>query len=172
MRACTATLARLNLGMVIAVRSRLEFFVDQLISSESHDAIEGVWKFENGAHCGVCTNGAMLVAARFNGDVWGYQSAENPTATIGEPYCSGHDFTVIRQRWLIDYWAYRVSRLSHRSVLDLKHTQDGHLATCLYGNPDNWARIASFEAVNRRRELRGGMSQTRGWVQQASQAIE
>lgn len=127
------------------MRIHIESFIAQLISTEIYDDAEGVWTFDHQSECGVCTNAATRVAETFSGIVWGYRAMENPTALIGEPHCSGHDFAMIQHRWLVDYWAFRVARLSPKAVLDLNRAPERRLARSLYGTAVHWKQVAAFD---------------------------
>lgn len=124
------------------MEARLQRFVDELIESESYDESEGVWRFPDGSVCSICISAAMLVAHEFRGAVFGYWGNENPTARIGPPLSEGHDFALVGARWIVDYWAFRVSQASPRCVLDLRSRCDRTLAQELYGRQDLWVRVA------------------------------
>jgi len=127
------------------MRQKLNSFVRDLIATEQFSDEEDVWVFEDGTHCAVCTNGARLVASHFKGIVCGYRAWENTLALIGEPHCSGHDFALIRERWLVDYWAFRVASLAPKAVLDLQLPTDRILARNLYGAQRTRQVVWSFE---------------------------
>lgn len=54
---------------------------------------------------GLCTVVARWIAEKSGGEVYGYYSEDNPSATlaVGE---GGHDFVVVDSRWLVDWWAW------------------------------------------------------------------
>ena len=92
-----------------SIRRYLQFLQDQ----EKYDdegyhywTLPNPWGWER-IQSGCCTNGARLIARRFNGRVFGYLFDDNPSATVGLP-CGGHDFAVIGA-YLVDYWAWAVS---------------------------------------------------------------
>ncbi len=78
--------------------------------------------------------------AEFSGVVCGYWAKDNRVADIGAPLSEGHDFALIAARWLVDYWAFRVARVSPRAVLDLRLPHDKKLAQRLYGGQESWGR--------------------------------
>ena len=119
-------------------RHTLCVFVWSLIRDERYDMREGIWRFANGTKCSICTNSATMIAERFGGAVWGYWSADNPSAFIGDPYCLGHDFAIVSEHWLVDYWAYRISRLVKCAVLDIHDPRCQNDLRRLYGNPSRW----------------------------------
>ena len=123
------------------MRQRLQKFVTALIESEAYDDDEGFWCFRDGSVCSTCTSAAVLVAREFDGAVFGYCAKDNPIARIGAPLCEGHDFAVIAGRWIVDYWAFRVARVSPRAVLDLRIPRDKKLAQRLYGGQESWVAI-------------------------------
>ena len=127
------------------MRARLEAYVDQLIAEEQYDEKESVWTFPNGDHCWICTNSAVRIAKEFKGTVWGYWGADNPIALIGWPHYEGHDFAIIQKRWLVDYWAFRISKLSPVRVFDLRRVQERQLVKTLYGSKERWNQGDSFE---------------------------
>ena len=79
------------------MRLKLERFVRSLSAQEKYDDDQGIWLFEDGSQCGVCTSGAILIAKRFAGTVWGYFTSENPAAEIGgeQHGYGGHDFALV-----------------------------------------------------------------------------
>ena len=72
----------------------------------------------------------------------GYFSKNNRSAKIGPPITEGHDFAWIAGRWLVDYWAFRVRKISRTSVLDLDLRSESELAINLYGDPQTWSLVA------------------------------
>jgi len=125
--------------------ANLNNYIVQLIKSERYNEEEGYWHFANGIGCATCTNGARLVAKRFGGIVWGYYSVDNPSAALGHSICAGHDFAIVSNRWLVDYWAYRYPEKIPRSVLDAQQPEDQAIINTMYGSPECWKRMASFD---------------------------
>lgn len=122
--------------------SHLRVFVSRLIREELYDDDEESWCFKSGGHCGDCTVSALKIARRFNGAVFGYDSGDNPTALIGKQTgWDGHDFALIAERYLVDYWAFRYAELSDHPVLDLCDPQDQLLVKKLYGPQDRWCAV-------------------------------
>jgi hypothetical protein len=131
--------------MPLHTASILTEYVEQLIRSERYDEDEGCYHFNDGGDmCGVCTSGALKVAAEFHGAVWGYSADENPLATIGQRICSGHDFAVVHNRWLVDYRGYRYAEAISRPVLDIEKTDDRDIIHTSYGDAERWTCVASF----------------------------
>lgn len=123
-------------------RQRIERFVTALISEETFDDEEGVWLFADGSPCSVCVSGAKRIAREFEGGVFGYWSKANPCAAIGRPLCEGHDFAVIAERWIVDYWAFHVARVMQTPVLDLESPQERQLVSRLLGEREAWEALA------------------------------
>lgn len=123
------------------MRKRLERFVSMLIGCESYDDGEGVWRFRDGSMCSICTSAAALVAREFDGMVLGYWAKNNPTAFIGAPITEGHDFALVSGRWIVDYWAFRVARVSPQAIFDLRLPSDSQIAQWLYGEHRSWVAV-------------------------------
>lgn len=88
----------------MSLRKEIEEFLQELTDSEKYDEEEGVhyWYNPSGkVESGICTNGAKLIAARFNGEVKGY--ATNQENLVGGA-CFGHDFAIVGE-YLVDWWA-------------------------------------------------------------------
>lgn len=95
----------------------------------------------DGGACAICTHSARSVAYHFRGVVLGYRCALNPTAVIGSDGYEGHDFTLIDDRWLVDYWAWRVVEMISQPILDLSIDEDRTLASILYGPMNAWQPV-------------------------------
>jgi len=55
--------------------------------------------------CGICTNGARLIARKFGGFVAGYEiTNEDPQTLAGAPEW-GHDFAVVGE-FIVDWWGW------------------------------------------------------------------
>ncbi|MBK6831286.1 MAG: hypothetical protein IPG92_11365 [Flavobacteriales bacterium] len=70
--------------------------------------------------------------------VVGYYSNDNSTAEIGLPNHDGHDFALINDRWLVDYWAWHVEGLVASPIFDLSNSADRREVTRLYGSTVKW----------------------------------
>ncbi len=124
-------------------RQTLEAFVQTLIAEERYDDETGHSTFADGSPCATCTSAARHIARAFGGKVMGYWSAANPTAEIGSRYDDGHDFALIADRWVVDYFAYTTVNLLDAPVLDLHSAADRRLARRLLGNRKTWAVVPS-----------------------------
>jgi hypothetical protein len=119
----------------------LREYVDTLSAEEQYDTNEGHWTFRSGGSCCCCTDAAKKVANAFGGRVVGYFATDNRPALVGGVHNAGHDFALIADRFIVDYWAFRVVRLITRPVLDLNIREDRNLARHLYGNEDTWEDV-------------------------------
>jgi hypothetical protein len=120
------------------MKVRILNFMHALEQEEHFNEEDEEWQFEDGSACGICTHSAILVAKAFSGVVFGYISENNPTAELGEAYAQGHDFAIIDERWLVDYWAWRTTDLLEHPVLDLETDSDLTIASRLYGKRTQW----------------------------------
>ena len=119
-------------------RALLEEFVRALLAEEIYDEVTGVAVFADGSPCAVCTNAARRTADTFGGVVMGYWAAGNPTAQTGERYGDGHDFAVVADRWVVDYFALTTVDLLESAVLDLRDPVDRRLVSQLLGDRATW----------------------------------
>lgn len=119
-------------------------YLEQLQRQEFYREEDEEWLFTDGSAAVLCTSSALLVAKQFSGVVLGYKSTDNPTATIGLPDLDGHDFALIGNRWLIDYWAWRVTRTIASPILDLQEHEELSIAHQLYGPECQWSLVDTF----------------------------
>lgn len=120
---------------------QLQTFLDVLNADEQYDSDEGRWTFRSGGSCCCCTDAAIKVANAFGGRVVGYSASRNRSALVGGAYCEGHDFALVENRFIVDYWAFRVARLTTKPVFDLNSREDQGLAARFYGNADSWEDV-------------------------------
>ncbi len=132
------------------LRFRIAHFLELLVAEEQFDEAEGLWLFCGGGQCSMCTDSAQRIATRFKGMVVGYYSRDNPRAAIGLPEVDGHDFALIDKRWLVDYWAWRVSGISPKPILDLSNAADRIAACVLYGPANVWELVEFTQAPSDR----------------------
>lgn len=88
---------------------------------------------------GRCTDTATWLAERLDGEVYGYRHKDNPEAELGESEF-GHDFVVVDDRWLVDWWAKDSYQL--RDLYDLKDPADQEKVRRLYGDPGKWEKAS------------------------------
>lgn len=123
------------------MRAVIELFLQALREEEFYCKEADEWQFRDASACSICTSSAVLVARRFGGVVLGYHSVDNPTAFIGAPVYSGHDFALLNERWLIDYWAWHVAGLTPNPILDLSNESDRSTALIQYGPAGVWQKV-------------------------------
>lgn len=135
------------------MREAIEKFIADLSDEEYFCLADDEWQFRNGTACAICTTAARHIAERFNGQVLGYHSVNNPGADIGLPNLDGHDFALIDDRWLVDYWAWHVARLVTTPIFDLKDRLDHADVHWLYGDAGRWSLVHSFVDHGQERQL-------------------
>lgn len=119
----------------------LHEYVNQLCREEEYEPDEGVWTFRSGGSCCRCVDAAVKVIEKFGGRVVGYNCSQNPSAQIGKNLCEGHDFAIVEERFIVDYWAFQVARIIEHPVLDITQPSDGQLARQLYGDKNTWEEV-------------------------------
>jgi hypothetical protein len=124
-----------------ATLGNLTKFVTELCIEEEYDDCEGRWTFRSGGDCCRCTDSAFKIVKRFGGRVVGFCSSDNPSAQINDIIGEGHDFALIQDRFIIDYWLFRVHGALKSPVLDLRRRADAELAGRLFGNRDAWEEV-------------------------------
>lgn len=105
---------------------------------------------------GRCTDTSVWLADRLDGVVYGYLHKENPDAELGRAEF-GHDFVVVDDRWLVDWWAF--DTYQKRDLYDLRDPQDATLVRKLYGPMERWSAMgpqAFDEYLQNIRQLRQG----------------
>lgn len=88
---------------------------------------------------GICTSTSVYLASRLGGDVYGYSIENNPDAIVGKEEF-GHDFTVIGDRYLVDFWAR--DTYQHRDLYDLWDPEDRDLVRKMYGDRKKWKKMS------------------------------
>lgn len=136
------------------MRDELTRFLETLREEEFYCPEDEEWQFRDGSACAICTSSARQVAERFGGLVPGYQSIDNPTARIGLPAFDGHDFALIDDRWLVDYWAWHAAGIAAQPVLDMSSVADRNSTSVLYGPADLWAIVEITPVPSARIALR------------------
>jgi hypothetical protein len=64
------------------------------------------WPHAGGIECGVCTNGARLIAEKFGGFVAGYEITPGESRALVGANVFGHDFAVVGE-FLVDWWGWQ-----------------------------------------------------------------
>jgi hypothetical protein len=107
---------------------------------------------EDGEHCHIrgtdstatanCTCTAVIFTIAMDGMVCGYPEQDNYPGLIGmTPYEGGHDFAVIEDRYIMDWWAASwFSPAPGYGMLDGFYDMETQwdLVLELYGHPVNW----------------------------------
>lgn len=88
----------------------------------------------------ICTNGAKYVVETLGeGAVYGFYVTDNPTVTDSEIISAeGHDFAVLRGRFIVDLWARHMVGITEKSVFDLWDKKDFNVIKAMYGDPSKW----------------------------------
>lgn len=123
------------------MREAIARFLEALREEEFFNEQAEEWQFRDGSACAICTASANRIAQRFGGVVLGYQSASNPAASIGLPAIDGHDFALIDDRWLVDYWAWHVAGIAAQPILNLSNAADRTAACVHYGPANVWELV-------------------------------
>lgn len=129
---------------VDVTREAIQEFLDWIKASEQYNEEEGYHHLPDGTQTGTCTNTACMVAKKFGGRVVGYHHADNPTAKLGENE-GGHDFVVIGNRWLVDWWAKNVTGDTTQEIFDFQDPNDAKLIAELYGEPSKWKPVENVD---------------------------
>jgi hypothetical protein len=88
---------------------------------------------------GRCTNTAVYLADKLGGVVYGYAIEDNPEAEVGATE-GGHDFAMIDDRWLVDFWAKDTYQLP--DLYDITKPSDKKLVRKRYGDVLKWERMS------------------------------
>jgi len=71
---------------------------------------------EGPSECGICTNGAKLIAKKFGGFVAGYRIHPTESRTLIAADVYGHDFAVIGD-YIVDWWAWEYDQSLEKPVI-------------------------------------------------------
>jgi hypothetical protein len=96
-------------------------------------------KLKCGSDFTICSKGARWLRHHFfpQAKIMGYSIDDNPTALLGTIE-GGHDFLLVDDRYLIDFWPRRTIDRSYPIAYDLC-TQPS-LVHHYYGNPATWQK--------------------------------
>lgn len=100
---------------------------------------------------GRCTDTASWLAERLGGVVHGYRHKDNPEAVLGKDEF-GHDFVIVSDRWLVDWWAR--DNYQERDLYDLGDPADRELVRRLYGDPEKWEPVSPGDLTEYRAHVR------------------
>lgn len=88
---------------------------------------------------GRCTDSSVYLAERLGGAVYGYMIEDNPNAEVGAAE-GGHDFVVVNDRWLVDFWAK--DTYQPQDLHDMADPAQMENVRRLYGDPSRWVRMS------------------------------
>ncbi len=102
--------------------------------------MEGVTCLPDGNDMFICTNSADFVVRTLGeGARYGFMVDDNPTVTDHEILgAGGHDFAVIRNRYIVDLWISLYTGSEEQVVYDMWDKNDHLKITSLYGDPATW----------------------------------
>jgi len=124
------------------MRTSIDSFLVEMLHSEQVDADEcSYWEhpIAGRLRCTNCTDGARMVVHRFGGRIMGYHCKDGDKR-VGA-IAGGHDFALIEERWLVDYWARYVSEDEPFAVYDLCNALDSLDVVAKYGPANQWEEI-------------------------------
>lgn len=88
----------------------------------------------------ICTNSADYVVTKLGeGARYGFASEDNPTATHSEVKGGGHDFAVLRKRFIVDLWISHYTGCETKVVYDLWDKKDHEKIREIFGDPATWS---------------------------------
>lgn len=99
---------------------------------------------------GTCTSTSVYLASRLGGDVYGYSIEDNPDALVGKEEF-GHDFAVIGDRYLVDFWAG--DSYQYPSLYDLWDPGSKREALRMYGDRRKWTKMSPENFAYWKRDL-------------------
>lgn len=126
------------------MRDKIKEFLRRLLAAEKFDEqLEmSVWKNTPWGDISVtqCTSSAKMVAWLFNGKVYGYPIADKDSEDLAGYDSLGHDFAVIDDRWLVDYWSEYVNE-SGPGILDMQDERDMAIINKRYKPKEFWGEL-------------------------------
>jgi hypothetical protein len=111
---------------------------ERLDAEREADILEFGEEFDHGNPFTICTNGAKWLRDNYfpKAVVMGYWIENNPTAEIGQDIY-GHDFLLIDNRYILDFWYFHVCGKENAPVfLDMEKDQE--LVKKYYGDHTKW----------------------------------
>lgn len=135
----------------MSLKEEIEQYLQTLFSSEYYDEEQGMSLWTNTAFklqmsVTQCTAGAMLIADKFEGRVYGYPLDINDPSNkdiIG--YMSmGHDFCIVDD-YLVDYWAHFVHDEDLRPIIDLSDASQLPYLQKYYLPKHRWEVVPTWE---------------------------
>lgn len=101
---------------------------------------EGIFCLPDGTPFSACTNSADYVVRTLGeGARYGFYVEDNPTVTDDEIISAGgHDFAVLRNRFIVDLWICHFIESEDQFVFDLWDKKDSKKIQELFGDPKCW----------------------------------
>lgn len=89
----------------------------------------------------ICTNIARWLKKEFypTGKIMGFHAEDNPDSEIGQ-VADGHDFLVVDNRYIIDFWYRDIEDMDDAPVLLDMNTQK-ELVSRYYGDVNTWTEV-------------------------------
>lgn len=111
------------------------------ILPEDDDETDGYCSMPgNAGYAVVCTASALFLQKIVGGKVMGYSMENNPGTSL-EHLADGHDFLLVDNRYIVDFWVKKVEGVTDRAVLDLQRSSDKKIAREMYGLKSNWETV-------------------------------
>lgn len=112
------------------------------LSEEEQETADIYAYLPNNEEMGKCTNCAVYVAEQYPGraEVYGFLCENNPECThkaVTDAF--GHDFCVIDNRYIVDFWVSLYAGYEQQSIYDLQDKNDQAKIKQIYGNPEKWS---------------------------------
>lgn len=90
---------------------------------------------------GTCTVTAAAIAADLRAAVYGYAAENNPDAELGQLE-GGHDFALVENRYIVDWWATAYPALAgHPGVIDTVDPAWAERVLRWYGPRQRWSKL-------------------------------
>jgi hypothetical protein len=115
---------------------------EEFLESDPGKEFEGAITYlPNGDEAYICTNCAKHVINELGeGDLYGFLTEDNPQVTHHEiKSCDGHDFAVIKGRFIVDAWISHFTGAEDQVIYDLKDPKDQDKIKEIFGSPENWS---------------------------------
>jgi len=95
---------------------------------------------DSGNPFSICTYGAEWVKEKFfpKAVIMGYHADDNPDAIIGQDE-GGHDFLILSDRYIIDFWYNNMIDSKAPVFIDME--KDEALAKKYYGDKTTWEKV-------------------------------
>lgn len=102
----------------------------------------GISLLPNGESFFICTNSAKFVIQTLQeGELYGFVTDDNPSVTHSEILSSeGHDFALLRNRYIVDLWISHFTGCEKQMVYDLWDVKDHVKIKEIYGDPTAWLK--------------------------------